>query len=299
MVAINTGSFPKLLKPGIAKIFGNIYENYTPIWSKVFETVDSKLKYEEAVEVTGFGLAGVKAEGGNTRYDSAQQGYVNRAQNITYALGFEITQEALMFNQYLKEADFKSKMLGFSMTTTKEINGADIFNKGFTAGYTYGDGQVLFSSAHPTLSGNQSNLISADLSEAALEDMAVLIGQFKNSKGLIVKAQPKALVVPTALKFEACRILKSVQQPGTANNDINAIKTMGMFPEIIENPYLDDTDAFFATTSIPAGFTQYNASPIKLRSFEDIDSGNMKTTASETYVFTVNDWRAGVGSAGV
>lgn len=299
MVAINTGSFPKLLKPGIAKLFGHIYDNYSPIWSSIYETVDSKLKYEEAVEVTGFGLAGVKAEGGNTRYDSAQQGYVNRAQNVTYALGFEITEEAILFNQYLKESDFKTKMLAFSMTTTKEINGADVFNKGFTAGYTYGDGQVLFSSSHPTLSGNQSNLISADLSEASLEDMVILAGQFKNSKGLIVKAKPKALVIPTALKFEASRILKSVQQSGTANNDINALKTMGMIPEIIENPYLEDADAFFVTTNVPAGFTHYNAKPVKLRSFEDIDSGNLKTTASETYVFTVNDWRAAIGSAGV
>jgi hypothetical protein len=254
MSVINTGNVPKLLWPGLNAVWGRDYTEHSKEWPDLFDTDSSDMNYEEEVEMTGFGLASVKAQGSATVYDDESQQTVTRYTHVAYSLGFAITQEEIDDNLYEKKGVTRTQALAFSFRQTKENVAANVYNRAFNTSYTGGDGKALLVTDHPTLTGNQSNTLAtaADLSEASLEDMSIQIMNATNSRGLKIGLIAKSLIIPTASAFEAARILKSVQQSGTANNDINALKAMGMFPEGIKvNHYLTDSDAFFIRTNAP------------------------------------------------
>jgi hypothetical protein len=227
-MAINTGSHPKALWPGVKAFFGKSYDEKPDTYSQVFDKYTSDKSYEEYVEETGFGLAPVKPEGDSTSYDTDQQGYISRLTNVTYSLGAKVTMEAIDDNQYENVARSKARKLARSMKQTKENVFANVLNRGYNASFPGGDGVALLSNAHPTLSGNQSNIlaVAADLSEAAVEDALTLIRQMRDSRGLRIQAKGMKLVLPPELEFEGTRIVSSANQSGTANNDINAMKSM-------------------------------------------------------------------------
>ena len=301
-MAINTSSFAKFLWPGVKRGFGITYNEWNELYNKVFEINKSSLAFEEDVSLVGFGLAQEKSEGSNIQYDDASQGFVWRYNHTTMALGFQITQEA--FDDMLGEAQaFKrGKALGYSMRQTKEVRGFNMLNRAFTATYTFGDGKELCADDLPNKSGGTwRNELStaADLSEASVEQALVDIGGFTDDRGLKIHIMSKMLVVPVALQFEAHRLLNSVLQPGSANNDTNAIKGMGMFPEgALVSPYLTDTDAWFITTNCPSGLICYERQPMKLDVDNSFDNGNAKFKAVERYSFGVSDKRGIFGSPG-
>jgi hypothetical protein len=191
-------------------------------------------------------------------------------------------------------------MLAFSMRQTKENVAANVYNRGFNALYVGGDGQPLFSASHPTLSGNQSNLLTAaDLSEAALEDAAIQIGTARNSRGLVIALKPRSLHVAPQNEFEAARILKSILQPGNGNNDINALRAMGTFPEGAEvNHYFTDPDAYFVRTNAPAGMTMFQRIKAEFAQDGDFTTANLMYKAYERYSFGWSDFRGNYGSTG-
>jgi len=301
MAAITTGAHPKALWPGVQAWWGAEYERNPDYLPRMFAMTTSRKAYEEDVESTSFGLAPVKPEGSPTQYDEHQQQVVTRYTHVTYSLGAIVTMEEIADNLYNERAFQRAGLLAFSMYTTRQTVGANVFNRGFDSSYTGGDGKELFATDHPTVSGTQSNELAtaADLSEAALEDLLIQIRNAENSRGLKINLMGQALIVPPALEFEANRILKSTLRSGTAENDINAMRAMGMLPEgIICNPYLTDEDAFFIRTNAPNGLKWIDRMAPALTRDNDFDTSNAKMKTTGRWVSGWSDWRGAFASPG-
>lgn len=301
MSVISTGNIAKLLWPGLNARWGANYTEFPKEYTDLVDVSTSDMTYEEDQEVTGFGLAPIKPQGQPTVYDTMQQGVTTRYTHIAYSLGFIITREAIDDNQYEKVGMSRTGSLAFSMRQTKENVVANLYNRAFSTSYPIGDAAAMISTAHPTLAGNQANKMTtdADLSEAALEDLVILIGQAQNSRGLRISLQAKSLIIPVQLQFEAARILKSVQQSGTANNDINALRSMGAFTDGVKvNHYLTDPDAFFLRTNAPEGLKLFQRVAPEFKQDGDFDTDNLKYKAYERYSTGCSDWRSIFGSAG-
>lgn len=300
MSVITTGNHPKLLWPGLHALFGS-YKDLPYQHTQVFDVATSEKAYEETVELPGFGLAPVKSEAGSISYDTTSQGYTTRFTNVTYGLGFIETRESVEDNQYKGKAEAKTKALARSMRVTKETVMANIINRAFSSSYLGGDGKELIATDHPTLNGTQSNEMAtpADLSEAALEDMFIQIMNATDSRGLRIRLMPKKLIVAPNEAFNAERIVKSTLQNDTANNAVNAVRSMGMLPEgVMVWHYLTDADAWFVKTDAMDGLTLFNRRALDFAKDSDFDTDNFKHKATERYVGGWSDWRAIYGSLG-
>ena len=302
MGTITTGSFAKALWPGINKWYGMKYNEYKPEWPEIFDKNTSNKAFEEEVGVTGYGLAQVKTEGASIAYDDMEQGFISRYTHITYALGFIITQEMFDDNLYSEIGLRRAQSLAFSIRQTKEVVAANVLNRAFNSSYTGGDGLELCSAEHLNKSGGTwSNELStaADLSDTALEQACIDIAGFTNDRGLTIKVLPKKLIIPPDLEFEAARILKSIQQPGTANNDINAIRVLGKIPQgYAVNHFLTDADAWFLKTDVPDGMKLFQRKAMSFGTDNDFDTTNAKFKSSERYSVGWSDPRGVFGSPG-
>jgi hypothetical protein len=300
-MAITTGAHPKALWPGVKAYFGKTYKEKPTQYSLMFDVQTSDKAYEERVEETGFGLAPVKSEAGSLSYDTDAQGYISRFTNVTYGLGAKVPMEAIADNQYEDVARRKAAKLARSMRQTMENVAANVFNRGFTAAFAGGDGLELFSTLHPTLSGVQSNelAVAADLSEAAVEDALTLIRELTDSRGLRIQLKGQKLILPPELEFEGTRIVSSTNQSGTANNDINAMKALGMLPGgIVVGDYLTDPDAWFITTDVEEGLIFQERMAAKFDQDNDFDTKNACMSVISRFVCGWGDWRGAVGSPG-
>jgi len=298
---ITTGQIAKLLWPGLNARWGASYTEHPKEYTDLVDVFSSDMAYEEDQEMTGFGLAPIKTQGASVAYDTAGQGVTTRYTHVAYALGFIITHEALKDNLYEKVGMQRTASLGFSMRQTKENVVANIYNRAFSGSYVGADGVSLLSTAHPSLSGSQSNrlAVDADMSEASIEDMVVQIGQATNARGMKIAIQPKSLIVPVGLQFEAARILKSAGQNDTANNAINALKAMGVFPDGVKiNHYLTDPDAWFIRTNVPEGLKLFEREAATFDQDGDFDTSNLKYKAYERYSTGWSDFRALYGTPG-
>jgi hypothetical protein len=299
MAVITSGAHPKAVWPGVFAWFGAKYASHGDQTTKLFESKTSNKKYEEIVETTGFGVAPVKAEGSSVAYDSHAQGITSRGTNVAYALGYIVTKEEKDDNLYEEVSMQRAESLAFSMATTRNIVGANVYNRAFNSTYAGGDGKELLATDHPSLAGDMSNELStaADLSEASLEDLTIQIMDAKNSKGLQIALQPKCLIVPTALVYEARRILSSLLRTKTADNDLNALNSLNVIPEVVVNSYLTDSDAFFIRTNVPSGMCWFDRNAVEFSKDEDFDTDNAKAKTYDYYSFGWSDWR-GVYSNG-
>lgn len=301
MGVITRSAHPSALWPGVKAWFGNNYNALPAEWSAIFSKETSDKAYEEVVEATGFGLAPVKPEGASLAYDTDAEGYKSRFTHVVYGLGYIVTREELEDNKYREVSNRRSRALSFSMRTTIEIVHANVLNRAFTGGaYAGGDGVALVANNHPTRAGAQSNLLtSADLSEAALEDALKVTMQMRNSRGLNIAVRGEQVIVPTTEAFNAERILKSQQRVGTANNDVNAIRSMGLLPKgAVINHYLTDEDAWFVQTDVPEGLLSFWRREVALEKDSDFDTENAKAKATARFAAGWGDWRALVGSPG-
>ena len=296
---ISTGNHPKALWPGVNAWFGAKYNEHSPEYPAIFDVQGSSMNFEEDVEQKGFGLASVKPEGSSTTYDSHSQGYISQYTHVAYSLGYICTKEELDDNLYAKVSRQRAGSLAFSMAQTRENVGANVLNRLTTAGYTGGDGVVLGSISHTSDAGNWANIITAaDLSEASLEDVCILIGNATNSKGLKISLQPKRLIIPVEESFNAARILKSVQQNDSANNAINALRVMGSIPEYSVNHYLTSASAFFVTTNAPDGMKWFDRISTEFRQDNDFDTDNAKAKSYMRFSAGWTDPRGLYASAG-
>lgn len=298
-MVMTRSTMPDLLWLGIHAIFGTTYDKLPKEYTRIFDVRKSTKAYEKIAEATGLGLAAVKAEGQSITYDTPGTGPTTTATHVTYGLGYIITREAMEDNQYEEVATANAAALPWSMWTTKEMVHANILNRAFNSSYAYGDGQELVSADHPTANGTQSNLLTAaDLSESALEDAFTTIATAKNSRGLPIALRPRRLIVGPGQIFNAERLFGSQLRSGTADNDVNAFRTLGLIPEIVVNHYLDDTDAWFIQTNVPNGLISFQRRALDLEDDTDFDTENKKHKATERYSATVGDWRALFGNAG-
>ena len=300
-MAISRAQLAKELEPGLNALFGLEYDRYENEHSEIFDEETSDRAFEEEVMLAGFTTAPVKEEGSAITFDSAQETYTARYTMETIALAFSITEEAIEDNLYDRLASRYTKALARSMAQTKQIKAASILNNAFSTSSPIGDGAALCSSAHPSLSGNQRNQLStpADLNETSLEQMLIDISGITDERGLKVAIRGTKLIIPKELLFIAERLMATNLRTATADNDVNALRSMGMLPQGASvNHFLTDTDAFFIKTDAPNGFKLFNRSPIKTAMEGDFDTGNMRFKARERYSFGVSDWRCVFGTAG-
>ena len=298
--AIGTGNHPKALWPGVSSWFGAVYNEHDKQYVKLFDIRSTDKNFVEMVQQTGFGYVPVKPEGDPTAYDSHVQGYLARGTNVAYSMGYVVTREELADNQYKEVSMRRAGSLAFSAAQTREVVGANIYNRVITSGYNGGDGVVLGSTSHPSLAGDQSNILAAaaDLSEAALEDLTIQIMNAVDPKGLKISVKPKCLVIPTALTYDAQRILKSNLRVDSANNDANALKLVGAIPEIVVNNYLTDTDAWFIRTNVQDGLCWYDRESLQFTKDTDFDTDNAKAKCYMRFIPFWGDWRTLYSSSG-
>ena len=301
-MAISRAQLAKELEPGLNALFGLEYDRYENEHSEIFDEESSDRAFEEEVMLAGFSTAPSKSEGGAISFDDAQETFTARYSHETIALAFSITEEAIEDNLYDRLAGRYTKALARSMAQTKQIKAASILNNAFTAGSSAGgDGVSLLSASHPTINGTQSNLltVAADLNETSLEQALIDIAGFQDERGLKIAVRGMKLIIPKELQFVAERVLNSNLRVGTADNDPNAIKNMGMVPEgAVVNHFVTDTDAFFIKTDAPNGLKHFNRAAIKTAMEGDFDTGNMRFKARERYSFGFSDWRCLFGTPG-
>ena len=298
-MAISRAQLVKELEPGLNALFGLEYKQYANEHAEIFDTETSDRAFEEEVMLSGFANAAVKPEGQGVTFDDAQETFTARYTNETIALAFAITEEAIEDNLYDRLASRYTKALARSMANTKQVKAAAVLNNGFNASFAGGDGKALFATDHPTLAGDFSNELStpAELNETSLEQSLIDIAAFTDERGLKIAAQGVKLVIPSALQFTAERLMKSAGRVGTADNDINAIASMGMIPQgYVVNHYLTSTKKFFIKTDVPNGLKHFVRSPIKTSMEGDFDTGNVRYKARERYVFGFSDPRGVFGS---
>jgi len=301
-MAITRSQLVKELEPGLNALFGLEYKRYENEHEEIFSIETSDRAFEEEVMLTGFGAAPVKTEGAGVQYDNAIESFTARYTHETIAMAFALTEEAVEDNLYDRLAGRYTKAMARSMAHTKQVKGAAVLNNGFDAAYPGGDGVALFSTAHPTaLSSNFSNrpAVGADLNETSLEQGIIDIAAFIDERGLKVALTARKLIVPKELQFTAERLMKSTLRTATADNDVNAVKSMGLIPEgYAVNHYLTDTNGWFLITDAPNGLKMFERSPIKTAFEGDFDTGNVRYKARERYSFGWSDPRGAYGSPG-
>lgn len=299
---ITTSSFAKAIWPGINTWYGKEYAEFPVEWTDLFDTFKSRRAYEEDVGVSSFGLARLKPEGEAVEFDSESQAFITRYAHSVYALGFVVTKEIFDDDLYDVVGERRARGLAFSMRQTKEVRGANVYNRAFNSSYTGGDGKELCATDHPNWAGgtwSNEPTTAADLSEAALEQACIDIMKWENDRGLRISVIPQKLVIPVDLVFEAERILKTAGRYQTANNDINALKSMGKFPGgVCVNHYLTDTDAWFIKTNVKNGMKHFERTQMSFTIDNDWDTENAKFKAMERDSFGWTDPRGIYGSPG-
>ena len=301
-MAISRAQLLKELLPGLNALFGLEYATYGEQHKEIFETETSERSFEEETKLSGFSAAPVKNEGSAIAFDNAQEAFSARYNHETIALGFSLTEEAIEDNLYDSLSSRYTKALARAMAYTKQTKAAAILNNGFSSSFPGGDGQPLFSTAHPLVSGGtNSNEPStpADLNETSLEAAVIQIAAWTDERGLLIAAKPQKLVIPPALMFVADRLLKTEGRVGTADNDINSLKQMGSIPGgTTVNNFLTDTNAWFLTTDVPNGLKHFVRTPMSTSMDGDFDTGNVRYKARERYSFGWSDPLGMWGSSG-
>jgi hypothetical protein len=302
-MAISRAQLLKELLPGLNALFGLEYAKYGEEHKEIFETENSDRSFEEETKLSGFSAAPVKGEGSAISYDNAQEAWTARYNHETIAMGFSITEEAIEDNLYDSLSARYTKALARAMAYTKQVKAANILNNAFSgSGVTYGDGKTLCATDHPLVSGGTNSntpAVAADLNETSLEAAVIQIAGWTDERGLLIAAKPRKLVIPPALMFTATRLLETELRVGTADNDLNALKTNGSIPGgYTVNHYLTDTNAWFLLTDVPNGLKHFVRTPMATGMDADFDTGNSRYKARERYSFGVSDPLGIYGSAG-
>jgi len=301
-MAISRSQLAKELEPGLNALFGMEYNRYEGQHSEVFDTETSDRAFEEEVMLSGFGAAPTKQEGSALAFDDAQEAYTSRYNHETVALGFSITEEAVEDNLYDRLSSRYTRGLARAMAHTKQVKAASILNNAFNSSFKGGDGKELCATDHPLTNGStfaNEPSTAADLNETSVEDALISISGFVDERGLIIARKGSKLILPRQLQFLSERLMVSNLRVGTADNDVNAIRSMGLLPEgYVVNDYLTDTDAFFIKTDAPNGFKHFERLSLTTAMEPDFDTGNMRYKARERYSFGFSDPRCVFGSPG-
>ena len=302
-MAISRSQLVKELEPGLNALFGLEYKRYENQHAEIYTTESSDRAFEEEVMLSGFANAQVKGEGAGVSFDEAQETFTARYTHETIALAFAITEEAIEDNLYDRISSRYTKALARSMSNAKQVKAVQPLINGLPSTETFksGDAKALFTTNHPTVAGTFSNTLTtqADLNETSLEQSLIDIAKMTDERGLRVAARGVKMIVPSENQFNAERLMKSQGRTGTADNDINAIASMGMIPQGYRvNNYLTDTDSFYIMTDVPNGMKMFNRAPLTTAMEGDFDTGNVRYKARERYSFGVSDPRGIYGVEG-
>ena len=301
-MAISRAQLAKELEPGLNALFGMEYGRYENQHSEIYTTESSDRAFEEEVMLSGFGAAPVKQEGSGVSFDDANESFTARYNHETIALAFAITEEAVEDNLYDRISARYTRALARSMAHTKQVKAAAVLNNAFDSTVTGGDGKELCATDHPLITGGtfaNEPSTAADLNETSLEDALISIAGFVDERGLKIALRGTKLIIPRQLQFTAERLMSSVLRPATSDNDVNALRSMGMLPQgYTVNDFLTDTDAFFIMTDTPRGFLHFERTPLSTNMEADFDTGNMRYKARERYSFGFSDPRCVFGSPG-
>jgi len=301
-MAISRSQLLKELLPGLNALFGLEYARYGEEHKELYEIEASERSFEEETKLSGFSAAPVKSEGAAIAYDNAQEAWTTRYSHETIALGFSVTEEAIEDNLYDSLSARYTKALARAMAYTKQVKAASVLNNGFNSSYAGGDGQSLFSTSHPLISGGTNSNTPAtqvDLNETSLEAAVIQIAAWTDERGLLIAAKPKKLVVPPSLMFVATRLLETKLRVGTNNNDISAINNNGTIPEgYTVNHFLTDVNAWFLLTDVPNGLKHFVRTPLQNSMDGDFDTGNVRYKSRERYSFGWSDPLGAWGSSG-
>ena len=301
-MAISRSQLVKELEPGLNALFGMEYARYENEHAEIFETESSDRAFEEEVMLVGFGNASTKQEGAGVTFDSANEAYTARYTHETVALAFALTEEAVEDNLYDRLGARYTRALARSMAHTKQIKAAAVLNNAFSSSYPGGDGKALLTTDHPLAGGGtfaNEPTSAADLNETSLENALIEISTFVDERNMILALRGMKLIVPPQLQFVADRLLESTLRVGTADNDVNAIRNMGMLPQgYTVNHFLTDPDAWFVKTDAPNGLKHFERAPLRTAMEADFDTGNMRYKARERYSFGWSDPRSLFGSEG-
>jgi len=301
-MAISRAQLVKELEPGLNALFGMEYERYENEHAEIFDTESSDRAFEEEVMLVGFGNAQTKAEGAGVNFDNASEAYTARYTHETVTLAFALTEEAMEDNLYDRLGARYTRALARSMAHTKQVKAASVLNNAFDSSFAGGDGKELCATDHPLAGGGtfrNEPSVAADLNETSLENALIDISTFVDERNMIIALRGMKLIVPPQLQFVADRLLESTLRVGTSDNDVNALRNMGMLPEgYTINHFLTDPDAFFIKTDTPNGFKHFERIPLSTNMEADFDSGNMRFKARERYSFGFSDPRAVFGSPG-
>jgi len=306
---ISRAQLLKELLPGLNGLFGLSYKQYENQHTAIFETDTSERSFEEETKLSGFAAAPVKDEGRGIAYDSGQEAWTARYTHETIALGFSITEEAMEDNLYDSLSARYTKALARAMAYTKQVKAAAVLNNGFNGAYLGGDGTTLFGNnsgssrvGHPLVGGSvnyNSPAVGVDLNETSIEAAVIQIQAWTDERGLLVAAKPRKIVIPPAYQFTVKRVLGSDGRQGTADNDLNALKTLGTIGQgYTINNFLTDSNAWFILTDVPDGLKMFQRVPIKTAMEGDFDTGNVRYKARERYSFGYSDPLAIWGSPG-
>jgi hypothetical protein len=299
-MAISRGQLVKELEPGLNALFGLEYKRYENQHAEIYTTESSDRAFEEEVMLSGFAQAQTKSEGSGVVFDNAQETFTARYTHETVALAFAITEEAIEDNLYDRLASRYTKALARSMANTKQVKAVQPLINGFGT-FQSGDNVSLFNASHPTIAGTVSNTlaVAADLNETSLEQSLIDIAAMTDERGLKIASRGVKMIIPSELQFTAERLMKSQGRVGTADNDINAIVSMGMVPQGYRvNNFLTDPDAFYILTDVPNGMKYFDRASIKTAMEGDFDTGNVRYKARERYSFGVSDYRGIFASPG-
>jgi hypothetical protein len=301
-MAISRAQLAKELEPGLNALFGLEYSKYGDQAAEIFETESSDRAFEEEVMLSGFGAAPTKSEGAGVEYDNASEVYTARYTHETVAMAFALTEEAVEDNLYDRLSNRYTRALARSMAHSKQVKGASVLNNAYTAAFTGGDGKTLLATDHPLAVGGtfaNTPVTATDLNETSIENALISISQFTDERGLIVALRGQKLIVPAELQFVAERLMESAGRVGTADNDINALKSSGAVPQgYTVNNFLTDPDAWFMLTDAPNGLKHFNRSPLRTAMEGEFNTGNMRFKARERYSYGWSDPRAIFGSNG-
>ena len=290
-----------LLFPGLREVTGK-YQQIPRQWDQIFDTMHSEMALERTVEARYLGFAQLKNEGQQTTFDNnAGQRFTYNQEHIEIALGYAITRKAIDDNLY--KTQFMPSNLGLteSFAQTKEIYAANVLNTGNVYNASVGgDGQALFSTQHPVDGNVYANTpsVQADLNETSLLSAMISIRRnFIDQAGLKFHARARKLVVPPELEPTAIRLLQTELRPGTANNDVNAIRsTANGLPEgYIVNDYLTSPYAWFLLTNVK-GMAYMERIPFETDMEVEFTTDNLLVKGYERYSFSYYNPRAMYGS---
>lgn len=295
--------FRSIVEPILNEEFNGIYTQRADEYEQVFRTFSGTPRaYHEEPVLYGFGSAPELPDGMPVTYQSGGVLFIQRYLYKVYGLAFALTKVLVEDGDHIRIGQTYARHLAQSMIETKETLGANIINRSFNSAYKGGDGVELVASTHPVANGTQSNLLSvaAALSQTSVEQMLIQIRQAQDNNGKRIRLTPKKLVLSPSNVFQGEVILKSALRSGTADNDINPVKSMGSLPQGQANlSRLTSTTAWWIQTDAPEGLKLASRRKLEKSMEGDFETDSMRYKSTERYAFGWTDWRGIYGTPGV